>query len=71
MKGRDTPSPELDTAADYIAAAFARAGLRPVNGSYFQRLPLAIVSLGEPNVLRIRKGSVEQAYEIKSDFTPF
>ncbi len=71
MKGRDTPSPELDTAAAYIAAAFKRAGLRPVNGSYYQRVPLAIVSLGEPNALRIRRGTTEQNWEIKTDFTPF
>jgi hypothetical protein len=71
MKGRDTPSPELDTAAAYIAAAFARAGLRPVDGSYYQRVPLAIVSLSEPNALRIRRGAGERAWEIKTDFTPF
>jgi hypothetical protein len=71
MRGRDTPSPELDTAAAYIAREFARDGLQPVNGSYFQRVLLNIVSLGEPNALRIRSGSVEKSYEIKTDFSPF
>ena len=71
LKGRDTPSPELDTAAAYVAKAFARAGLQPVNGSYFQRVPLNIVSLSEPNELRIRRGSFEKACEIKTEFTPF
>jgi hypothetical protein len=71
MRGRNTPSPELDTAAAYIAREFARDGLRPVNGSYFQRVLLNIVSLGEPNALRVRSGSLEKSYEIKTDFSPF
>jgi len=71
MMGRNTPSPQLDTAASYIAAAFARDGLRPVNGSYYQRVLLNIVGLGEPNALRIRSGSAERTYEIKSEFMPF
>jgi hypothetical protein len=37
LEGRDTPSPGLDLAAEYIAAQFRRAGLKPApNGSYFQ-----------------------------------
>ena len=71
MMGRNTPSPQLDTAASYIAATFARDGLRPVNGSFFQRVSLNIVGLGEQNALRIRSGSAERTYEIKTEFTPF
>ena len=39
MRGRDTPSPELDKTADYVAAEFARLGLRPAgdNGTFLQR----------------------------------
>ena len=36
LEGRDTPSRGLDKAADYIAEQFKKAGLDPVNGSYFQ-----------------------------------
>ncbi len=38
LQGRDTPSPGLDLAADYIAAQFRRAGLDPAapGHSYFQ-----------------------------------
>lgn len=37
LEGRDTPSPGLDRAADYIAAQFRHAGLEPGAGaSYFQ-----------------------------------
>ncbi|MEW6511025.1 MAG: M28 family peptidase [Bacteroidota bacterium] len=71
LKGRDTPSAGLDSAAVYIARAFARDGLRPVNGSYFQEVPLCIVSLGEPNALSLRTGSEERAFAIKTEFTPF
>jgi Peptidase family M28 len=39
MKGRDTPSPELELTARYVAAQFHRFGLRPggENGTWFQR----------------------------------
>ena len=42
MRGRDTPSPELDQTAEYIAAEFRRMGLVPggENGSFIQRYPL-------------------------------
>ena len=37
LKGRQTPSPELDKAADYISAEFKKDGVKPGNGdSYFQ-----------------------------------
>ena len=37
LAGRDTPSPGLETAAEFIASRFRGAGLEgPVNGSYFQ-----------------------------------
>ncbi len=37
LKGRDTPSPGLDIAAEYIAAQFRRAGLEPIgDDGYFQ-----------------------------------
>jgi hypothetical protein len=39
MRGRDTPSPELDEVATYIAGEFRRMGLKPGGdrGSYLQR----------------------------------
>jgi hypothetical protein len=42
MRGRATPSPELDQTAAYIAAEFARLGLRPGgdNGTFLQRYPI-------------------------------
>jgi len=41
LKGRFTPSPGLDVAAEFIASRFRAAGLEPaVAGSYFQRADL-------------------------------
>jgi hypothetical protein len=41
MRGRDTPSPELDAAAEWIAAEFERFGLQPGMGDgYIQRYAL-------------------------------
>jgi len=42
MRGRDTPSPELDITAEYVASEFRRIGLKPgaENNSYIQRYPL-------------------------------
>ncbi len=71
MKGRNTPSPELDSAAHYIAGVFKASRLQPVNGSYFQKVGLGIVSLGEENFLKIVKDGTEQSYKIKTEFTPF
>jgi hypothetical protein len=41
MRGRDTPSPELDQVADWIASEFLRLGLRPgADGDFIQRYPV-------------------------------
>jgi len=71
MMGRNTPSPQLDSAGAYIARAFDRAGLLPVNGSRYQRFPLNIVDLGDTNGLTVRAGGEEKSYLIKSEFVPF
>src|SRR5687768_15046478 len=44
LRGRDTPSPGLDTAAAYIAREFQRFGLEPggENGTFFQRYPFTV-----------------------------
>lgn len=43
LEGRDTPSPGLDIAAEYIAAQYRRFGLKPLdNGSYFQLAPYTV-----------------------------
>jgi len=71
LKGRNTPSPELDRAAEYIAAEFKRYGLKPVNGSYFNPFNVSQVQLGKENALIVTTTGREVAYIIKSDFMPF
>jgi len=71
MMGRNTPSPELDRAADYIAKEFQHYGLRPVNGSYFNEFQVGTVRLGKENLLAISVSGSEQEYAIKKDFMPF
>ena len=58
MKGRDNGSPELERAADYIAAQFKEAGLRPGgdNGSWFQSFQLQVgLTVGKDNRLIIER----------------
>jgi len=47
LRGRDTPSPGLERAADYIAERFRALGLEPAgdDGSYMQRYPITEVTL--------------------------
>lgn len=48
MRGRDTGSPELDIAANYIATQFMAFGVLPANGtSYFQ--PVSLVRQAPPS----------------------
>lgn len=48
MRGRDTPSPELDEVAEWIAADFAALGLRPGAGEgYIQRYALRRFAVDE------------------------
>jgi peptidase M28-like protein len=71
MRGRNTPSPELDEVAAYIAAEFRRFGLRPAgdSGTFFQRYSVDRVQAGDSAVAIFRGvpgGDVTLAY--KNDF---
>lgn len=70
FKGRDTPSPELDSAAAYIANAFDAAGLTAPNGSYYQTFNTLRARLGANNSLKLTMGGVESPYALKTDFVP-
>ena len=50
MRGRDTPSPELDKAAAWIGSEFAGMGLAPGgdDGSFIQRYPIARIRMNVP-----------------------
>jgi len=54
MRGRDTPSPELQQTAEYVAAEFESFGLRPGNGdSWLQEYPLTTMSAGPESAHRV------------------
>ena len=72
QRGRDTPSPELDTCAAYIADYFKALGLKPVgdNQSYFQHFNLLRNRLSEPNAFILTGSGIETEYKIKDDYVP-
>ncbi len=71
MKGRNAPSKELDSAARYIACEFQKYGIKPVNDSYFQKVPLVTRDLGKKNYFKVTKNGKEKIFKLKTDFIPF
>ncbi len=71
LKGRNTPSPELDIAGEFIAEKFKQYGLKPVGGSYFQKVEFIKVDLGEENHFILSKNGEEVKFEIGSDYVPY
>jgi len=72
MQGRDTPSPELDSAAAYIAGEFESYGLEkltPENG-YYQYFNVLRSKLSEPNTFSICTVGDSEEYRLKYDFVP-
>ena len=63
LGGRDTPSPGLDIAAEYIAAQFRRAGLEPAgDAGYFQTAAIESDAPGTATfagAIRVQDGVVE------------
>jgi hypothetical protein len=71
LKGRGTGTPELDQAAEYIAAQFKAAGLKPVDGSYFQRFPVTTeAKLGGGNRLSLTLQGKKTVLKFNEDFVP-
>jgi hypothetical protein len=65
MRGRDTPSPELEKAANYLSAEFRRMGLEPAggDGTFLQRWPYARSEMDpQATFLRLRG---EQAAQLR------
>lgn len=63
LKGRGNGTPELEKAADYIAAQFREAGLRPAgdNGTFFQKFEMTTgVTIGKNSALVINDATVGQ-----------
>ncbi|MEO5929301.1 MAG: M28 family peptidase [Candidatus Kapaibacterium sp.] len=66
MMGRNTPSPELESAGNYIADHFRAYGLEPVAGSWFQTYYLTRSDLAEPTSLTING----RPFPLKQAFIP-
>jgi aminopeptidase YwaD len=69
LKGRGDGSPELNKAADYIAAQFRRLGLHPMGGdnTYFQKFELTTgAQIGSQNQLELNGTQLK----INDEFVP-
>lgn len=73
MRGRASGTPELERAADYIAAQFKAAGLAPagIDGTWFQPFDLdAGVTIGAGNALVVSSGSRSVPLTLSASYYP-
>ena len=70
MKGRDTGSPELTIAEQYVAAQMLAAGLKPagVGGTWLQPVPLVAYKPADHGSLVLKRGAVETVMEWGKDY---
>lgn len=71
MRGRDTPSPELDEVAAYIAGEFRRFGLKPGgdNGTFIQRYAIdRIQFIGDSSVAFVHGAGDDVTLKYGTDF---
>ena len=70
MRGRDTPSPELDKAAQYIAREYRHLGLKPGgdNGSFLQRYPIDRVQVVAESSIAFVHGGADVTFSYGTDF---
>ncbi|MGD0483181.1 MAG: hypothetical protein ABSB58_00860, partial [Gemmatimonadales bacterium] len=69
MRGRATPSPELEKTAAYIADAFRRFGLRPGGdgGTFIQRYPIQRTQPDSASALTATGPGVRSRWALGSD----
>jgi hypothetical protein len=73
LKGRGNGSKELERAADYIAAEFKTAGLKPgaPNGGWFQRFPIVTgLTIGGGNTLTLNVRGKTIAFRLGASYYP-
>jgi len=72
MRGRNTPSPELEKAAAYISSQFSHDGLQPAPGlnSFYQLFPVVRTRLSSPNAVTFELPDTVLHCRIKQDFVP-
>jgi hypothetical protein len=70
MRGRDTGSPELAVAEQYVAAQMLAAGLKPAgpNGAWLQPVPLVSFKGADHGSLTLRRGAAATALEWGKDY---
>ena len=71
MRGRDTPSPELNKVANYIAGEFRRFGLRPAgdSGTFIQRYALDRVQfIAESSMVMVHGAGADLTLTYGTDF---
>jgi peptidase M28-like protein len=70
MKGRDTPSPELDKVAAYIAGEYRRFGLKPGGdrGTFLQRYSLDRVRISADSSIAFVHGGGDATLKYGTDF---
>ncbi|MBO9621852.1 MAG: M20/M25/M40 family metallo-hydrolase [Sphingomonas sp.] len=70
MKGRDTGSPELAVAEQYVAAQMLAAGLKPAgaNGGWLQPVPLVAYKAADHGSLVLTRGATRLPLEWGKDY---
>jgi len=73
LAGRDTPSPGLDKASDYVARRFKNAGLEPLDtaGTYFQTITKATAKAPRSAVLTNDGKALETVGVLSANETAF
>jgi hypothetical protein len=67
-RGRETPSPELEKATEWVAAQFRNAGLEPAGdaGGYLQRFELASVRLDSQTTMSVQGRDISATWILGS-----
>ncbi len=70
LQGRGIGSRGEDLAIDYLAKQFEKAGLKPAGdrGTFFQAVPLVLVTTGPKATLSMIKGSEATAFKLEDEF---
>jgi len=73
LRGRSTPSPELDQAATYVASEFRRLGLKPAgdSGGYIQRYPIRCILPDTSSYVALSLGSTSARWQLGRDAAAF
>ena len=70
LQGRGVGSRGEELAVDHIALQFEKAGLKPAGekGTYFQSVPLVMVTTGPKATLAMIKGNVTTSFQLLDEF---